>query len=124
MLLLFIFIGALAIGIVSEMATLVIPPNYRIGIPLCVIALVLIFRKLSDQTTVPGWTSLIVVVLLASGVTIITIGVAALYIGSVFDQVKGRPRFIVDALVAGKESQEGLSLDDTVSPAFTGAGAH
>lgn len=38
------FLGALAIGIVSEMATLVIPPNYRIGIPLVVIALVLIFR--------------------------------------------------------------------------------
>ncbi len=38
------FIGALVIGIVSEMSTLVIPPNYRIGIPLCVIALILIFR--------------------------------------------------------------------------------
>jgi branched-subunit amino acid ABC-type transport system permease component len=38
------FLGALSIGLVSELATLVIPPNYRIGIPLCVIALVLIFR--------------------------------------------------------------------------------
>lgn len=38
------FVGALLIGIVSEMATLVIPPNYRIGIPLCVIAAILIFR--------------------------------------------------------------------------------
>jgi branched-subunit amino acid ABC-type transport system permease component len=38
------FIGALVIGIVSEMSTLVIPPNYRIGIPLCVIALILICR--------------------------------------------------------------------------------
>ncbi|MEO5692021.1 MAG: branched-chain amino acid ABC transporter permease [Usitatibacter sp.] len=38
------FVGALLIGLVSELATLVIPPNYRIGIPLCVIALVLIFR--------------------------------------------------------------------------------
>lgn len=38
------FVGALLIGIVSEMATLFIPPNYRIGIPLCVIALILIFR--------------------------------------------------------------------------------
>jgi branched-subunit amino acid ABC-type transport system permease component len=38
------FVGALLIGVVSEMATLVIPPNYRIGIPLMVIALVLIFR--------------------------------------------------------------------------------
>lgn len=38
------FVGALIIGIVSELATLVIPPNYRIGIPLCAIALILIFR--------------------------------------------------------------------------------
>lgn len=38
------FVGALVIGLVSELATLVIPPNYRIGIPLCVIALVLMFR--------------------------------------------------------------------------------
>lgn len=37
-------VGALLIGIVSEMATLVIPPNYRIGIPLLVIAAILIFR--------------------------------------------------------------------------------
>lgn len=38
------FVGALVIGVVSELSTLVIPPNYRIGIPLCVIALILIFR--------------------------------------------------------------------------------
>jgi len=38
------FVGALVIGIVSELATLVIPPNYRIGIPLVAIALILICR--------------------------------------------------------------------------------
>ena len=38
------FVGALLIGFASEMATLVIPPNYRIGIPLMVIAGILIFR--------------------------------------------------------------------------------
>ena len=38
------FVGALLIGVVSELATLVIPPNYRIGIPLLAIALILIFR--------------------------------------------------------------------------------
>ena len=38
------FVGALLIGMVSELSTLVIPPNYRIGIPLVVIALILIFR--------------------------------------------------------------------------------
>jgi branched-subunit amino acid ABC-type transport system permease component len=38
------FAGALIIGVVSELSTLVIPPNYRIGVPLAAIALILIFR--------------------------------------------------------------------------------
>lgn len=38
------FVGAIVIGMVSELSTLVIPPNYRIGIPLVVIALILVFR--------------------------------------------------------------------------------
>jgi branched-subunit amino acid ABC-type transport system permease component len=38
------FVGALVIGVVSELSTLVMPPNYRIGVPLVAIALVLIFR--------------------------------------------------------------------------------
>jgi branched-subunit amino acid ABC-type transport system permease component len=38
------FVGALSIGVVSELSTLVIPPNYRIGVPLVAIAIVLIFR--------------------------------------------------------------------------------
>jgi branched-subunit amino acid ABC-type transport system permease component len=38
------FVGALLIGVASELSTLVMPPNYRIGIPLAAIALVLVFR--------------------------------------------------------------------------------
>jgi branched-subunit amino acid ABC-type transport system permease component len=38
------FVGALVIGVVSELSTLVMPPNYRIGVPLCAIAVILIFR--------------------------------------------------------------------------------
>lgn len=38
------FVGALVIGVVSELSTLVMPPNYRIGVPLCALALILIFR--------------------------------------------------------------------------------
>jgi len=29
--------------VVSELSTLVVPPNYRIGVPLCAIAVILIF---------------------------------------------------------------------------------
>jgi len=38
------FVGAMLIGVASELSTLVMPPNYRIGIPLAAIALVLVFR--------------------------------------------------------------------------------
>src|SRR2546423_109384 len=38
------FAGALIIGVVSELSTLVMAPNYRIGVPLCAIAIILIFR--------------------------------------------------------------------------------
>jgi branched-subunit amino acid ABC-type transport system permease component len=37
-------VGAMLIGVASELSTLVMPPNYRIGIPLAAIALVLVFR--------------------------------------------------------------------------------
>ena len=38
------FVGALVIGVVSELSTLVIAPNYRIGVPLVAIAIILVFR--------------------------------------------------------------------------------
>ena len=38
------FVGSLVIGVVSELSTLVIAPNYRIGIPLLAIAVILVFR--------------------------------------------------------------------------------
>ena len=44
----------------------------------------------------PGWTSLAVLILLIGGFIIIGTGVAGLYIGKIFDQVKGRPLFVID----------------------------
>jgi branched-subunit amino acid ABC-type transport system permease component len=38
------FVGALVIGVASELSTLVVAPNYRIGVPLMAIAVILVFR--------------------------------------------------------------------------------
>jgi dolichol-phosphate mannosyltransferase len=43
----------------------------------------------------PGWTSLIVLILLIGGFIIISTGIAGLYIGKIFDQVKGRPLYVI-----------------------------
>jgi glycosyltransferase involved in cell wall biosynthesis len=51
-------------------------------------------------TTYPGWTSLAVLILLIGGLTMTTIGVAGLYIGKIFTQVKDRPLYVVDDVVA------------------------
>lgn len=52
-------------------------------------------------TPPPGFTSLIVVMLLIGGVTIMCTGVTGLYIGRVFEQVKDRPLFVVDREIGG-----------------------
>jgi dolichol-phosphate mannosyltransferase len=52
----------------------------------------------------PGFTSLAVLILLVGGFIIMSTGVAGLYIGKVFDQVKARPLYVIDrAIVDGAE---------------------
>ncbi len=47
----------------------------------------------------PGWTSLIVVLSLLSGVQLITLGLLGEYIGRIYDEVKGRPLYLVGETV-------------------------
>ena len=58
-----------------------------------------------------GWTSLAVLLLVLSGFVLIALGVAALYVGKIFDQVKDRPLYIVDEHVAAGQR----SLDETAA---------
>ena len=44
----------------------------------------------------PDWTGLPVLILLLTGFIICSTGVTALYIGKIFEQVKGRPLYVVD----------------------------
>lgn len=44
----------------------------------------------------PGYTSLAVLTLLVGGFIIMSTGVTGLYVGKIFEQVKGRPLYVVD----------------------------
>ncbi|HNO70575.1 MAG TPA: glycosyltransferase family 2 protein [Bacteroidia bacterium] len=44
----------------------------------------------------PGWTSLIILILLSTGMIQLSIGIVGLYIGKVFNQSKNRPLYIID----------------------------
>ena len=50
----------------------------------------------------PGYTSIVVLLLLLSGFIILALGIVGLYIGRIFDQVKGRPLFVVDEQIDGE----------------------
>ena len=52
---------------------------------------------LAPHKTVPGYTSLAVLVLLLAGFIIVSVGVVGLYVGRIFEQVKDRPLFLIDA---------------------------
>ena len=55
------------------------------------------------EDTPPGYTSLVVLLVLLSGFIIISLGVVGLYVGRIFDQVKGRPLFVVDEQIDGAQ---------------------
>jgi polyisoprenyl-phosphate glycosyltransferase len=44
----------------------------------------------------PGWTSLMLFLTFIGGITILSIGIIGLYIRKIFEEVKGRPLYIVD----------------------------
>ena len=44
-----------------------------------------------------GWTSLMIAVVFFGGVQLLTVGVLGQYIGILFDEVKNRPEYIIDA---------------------------
>ena len=58
---------------------------------------------LQPRETVPGYTSLAVLVLLLAGVIIVSVGVVGLYVGRIFEQVKDRPLFLIDDQAEGPD---------------------
>jgi dolichol-phosphate mannosyltransferase len=59
------------------------------------------------HSTLPGWTSVITLVLMSSGITLTSLGIVALYIGEIFEQVKHRPLYVL-----AEESQSLVELTE------------
>ena len=75
------------------------------------------FYPYFTSTPLPGYTSLAVLLLLLCGFIIVSMGVIGLYVGKVFEQVKGRPLFLIDRQVVegNKTGLPPLVTDDVAA---------
>ena len=71
-----------------------------------VLAWALWVRFFTDRS-VPGWTSLIGIVLLLGGAQLLALGVIGEYLAHIFDEAKGRPTYIIRK-GSGDESEKSL----------------
>ena len=88
-------------GVVSQ-SLRILHLSVSIGFGLFILSalgIVYLIVSFMARGALPGFTSLMVMILLTSGFVLMSVGVVGVYLGRVFEQVKGRPRFVVDETI-------------------------
>jgi dolichol-phosphate mannosyltransferase len=62
--------------------------------------IVFIVSYFIDRTIPSGWTTMVVALSLFSGVQLIVMGIMGTYIGGIYEEVKGRPRYIIEEVIS------------------------
>ncbi|MBD2000010.1 glycosyltransferase family 2 protein [Leptolyngbya sp. FACHB-541] len=69
--------------------------GFSLAITTFLYAMFLIIRTLISGIDVPGYASLMVAILFIGGVQLLTLGIIGEYLGRVYEEVKGRPLYLV-----------------------------
>ena len=77
--------------------------------------LIRLLRTLLHGIDVPGYESLLAAVLFMGGIQLITLGIIGDYLGRVFNEVKGRPLFIVRSAHGFDDARSAHGFDETRS---------
>ena len=77
--------------------------NIIIGIGLLFFIVYSIAVYIFSGESPPGWTSLIAIVTFSLGLQLLFLGIIGEYIGSILDEVKKRPLYIVDEEYSNKK---------------------
>ncbi|MCW8140632.1 MAG: glycosyltransferase family 2 protein [Planctomycetota bacterium] len=78
--------------------------------------------RLLGPPAVPGWASLFVTVLFIGGVQLLMLGIIGEYMWRVLDQVRGRPRFVVEAASPGEAWAGAATPPPSAAATEVGAG--
>jgi glycosyltransferase involved in cell wall biosynthesis len=68
-------------------------------------AVFFLLRTLMVGVDVPGFPTLIVSIMFFAGVQLISLGVLGEYVARIYEEVKGRPLFLVEEFIGGSEAQ-------------------
>ena len=89
---------SLAVDAITAFSAKPLRVAFYVGLIAALLALcylVLIAYRFARGEVVEGWTSLMLVVLFLGAVQMITLGVLGEYIGRIYDQTRGRPRYLM-----------------------------
>ncbi|MDF4346008.1 glycosyltransferase, partial [Vibrio parahaemolyticus] len=77
----------------------------------------IIIQKLLFSLDVPGYASLITVMVFLGGVQLITIGILGEYVGRIYTEVKARPQYVIESIheATQEEILPNSSSDDSKS---------
>lgn len=81
-----------------------------VGVGLLLSLWILFSKLVHPGYSVSGWTSIILLVIYFGGVQLLTIGILGHYIGSLFDEVKRRPEYILDEGVLSQSVEQVCGL--------------
>jgi len=65
--------------------------------------LLIIVLKLTKNIPIHGWTSTSVLIIFFGGINLFVLGIIGEYIGNIFDEVKGRPSFLIGQKIGFQE---------------------
>lgn len=71
------------------------------------IMLVVSLIEWAQGKNVPGYTTLLVVMLIATGLIMLSLGIIGEYIAKIYTEVKGRPRYTIDSVIWNESTKNG-----------------
>jgi len=79
--------------------------------------LLLVYLRLTQSFDLPGWTSLMVVVLFLGGIQLTTIGIVGEYVARIYEEVKARPLYLVARRIGFAGAEEDQAPHGARTPA-------
>lgn len=100
--------AAFAVDAITSFSTAPLRLASWLGVAAAVLSMPLLLYTLwrwSQGGTVAGWSSTMAAITLFGAVQLIVLGILGEYVGRLFEEVKARPLFLVDTVLAGRNAR-------------------